>query len=444
MTKKLVVLAILIGAVLGAARLRSHPPDTHLSGAYRFADGRVVGVSPTLDEQGTWRVREFSTGTVHTLHPEDKGEDRFTARPGWDAEAEADGTVRFEADTLVWSRGSGEIRAERIPLPERTARFPAGDIQLYGKLVLPQGPGPYPAVVLVHGSEKDAATVVSHEGWLLAPHGIAVLMFDKRGTGQSEGKFGMDFTQLAGDVAAAVDWLRQQPEIDPERIGLAGYSQGGWVAPLAASKSKAVKFVLVGYGMVDPPAEEDRKEMLQLLRDKGFGPAEAAKADAMARAAGEVIRSGFEDGWERVDELKQQYKGEPWIDVLGDYTAGSLMRYPGWVLRIAGPRMMPRGLDRHWFYDSRPLLERTDIPMLWLLGGDDVEAPNEVTIAFLKHLEAEGKPVRSILYPGADHGIIVFRKDGQGERVYTGYAPTYYRDKVSWIRERCGLTAPRS
>jgi uncharacterized protein len=385
MTRKLVVLAIVIGAVLGVTRLRSHPPDTHLSGAYRFADGRIVGISPTLED--TWRVRDFSKGTVHTLYAQ--GEDRFTARPGWKPDAADEGDVRFEAGTLVWSRGSGgarEQRATRIPLPERTVRFPSGDIQLFGKLVLPEGPGPHPAVVLVHGSEKDAATIVSHEGWLLAPNGIAVLMFDKRGTGQSEGKFGMDFTQLAGDVAAAVDWLRQQPEIDSDRIGLAGYSQGGWIAPLAASKSKAVKFVLVGYGMVDSPAEEDRKEMLRLLRDKGFGPAEAAKAEEMAQAAGQVIRTGFDGGWDRVDELKKQYKGEPWVDVLGDYTVGSLMRYPGWVLRIAGPRMMPRGLDRHWFYDSRPLLEKMNVPMLWLLGGDDIEAPNEATIAFLKHL----------------------------------------------------------
>lgn len=440
MTRKLILLAILLGAVLGAAKLRSHPPDTHLSGAYRFADGRVVGVTPTLED--TWRVREFSTGVVHTLYPQ--GEDRFTARPGWEPGAAPDGDVRFEAGTLVWTRGSGEQRARRIPLPEKTVRFPSGDVQLFGRLILPEGEGPHPAVVLVHGSEKDAATVVSHEGWLLAPNGVAVFQFDKRGTGQSEGKFGMDFTQLAGDVAAAVDWLRQQPEIAPERIGLAGYSQGGWVAPLAASKSKTVKFVLVGYGMVDSPAEEDRKEMLQLLREKGFGPAEAAKADAMAQAAGEVIRSGFKNGWERVDDLKSRYKGEPWVDVLGDYTVGSLMRYPGWVLRIAGPRMMPRGLDRHWFYDSRSLLEKTDIPMLWLLGGDDVEAPNEVTIAFVKHLEAEGKPVRSIVYPGADHGILLFKKDAKGERVYTRYAPTYYQDKIDWIRERCGLSAPRS
>jgi dienelactone hydrolase len=444
MTRKLVrlsIAAILVVAVLAGARLRSHPPDTHLSGAYRFADGRVVGVTPTLED--TWRVRDFSSGLVHTLYP--TSEDRFTARTGWDPGAAPDGDVRFEAGTLVWSRGSGDARrAGRIPLPERTVRFPSGDVELFGRLILPEGKGPHPAVVMVHGSEKDAATVVSHEGWLLAPHGIAVLMFDKRGTGQSEGKFGMDFTQLAGDVDAAVDWLRQQPEIDPERIGLAGYSQGGWVAPLAASNSKAVKFVLVGYGMVDSPAEEDRKEMLQLLRDNGFGSAEAAKADALARATGEVIRTRFDGGWDRVGELKRQYKGEPWVDVLGDYTAGSVMRYPGWLLRIAGPRMMPRGLDRHWFYDSRPLLERMDIPMLWLLGGDDVEAPNEVTIAFLKHLEAEGKPVRSIVYPGADHGILLFRKDGKGERVYTRYAPTYYRDKIRWLRERCSLTGPRS
>jgi len=301
--RTLLLFLVLAGGLALFLALRSRPVDTRFSGAYRFPDGHVAGISPTGEE--SWRMRDFASGAVHTLYPE--GEDLFTARPGWDPEAPAEGTVRLTPEGLTWNRAGQEIAAGRLALREKTARFQSGDAELQGRLVLPDGPGPHPAVVLVHGSEKDAATVFSHEGWLLAPNGIAVLIFDKRGTGSSEGKFGMDFGQLSDDVVAAVEWLRAQPEIDAERIGLAGYSQGGWISPLAASKTDAIKFVLVGYGMVDSPAEEDRKEAIHLLRTKGFGDAEVAEAEELIAAGHEVIRSRFDGGWERAGELKARF-----------------------------------------------------------------------------------------------------------------------------------------
>ncbi len=435
MIKKLAVLALVIGAILYFF-FRPKEVDTGFSGAWRFPDGRVVALSPT-GEDGIWRMRDFSDGRVHSFYPD--SEDSFTVRSGWSPEAPEEASVFFTQDgALIWHQGTGQERAERLPLREKAAAFRSGDAELRGRLILPDGPGPHPAIVLVHGSEKDAATVFSHEGWLLAPHGIAVLIFDKRGTGSSEGEFGMDFGQLSDDVVAAVEWLRGQPEIDPDRIGLAGYSQGGWISPLAASKTDAVKFVLVGYGMVDSPAEEDRKETLHLLRNQGFGEADLAEAEELIKAGHEVVRQRFDGGWERVGELKARFKDKHWVDALDDGTAGSLMRYPAWAMRIAGPRMMPIGLDRYWFHDSRPILEKLDIPMLWLIGGDDIEAPNEVTIATIDQLAARGKPFEIRVYPGADHGILLFEEKA-GERIYTRYHPDYFQKKVEWMRHQAGL-----
>lgn len=428
-----VLLAIAVASVLFAS-FRDRLPDTHLSGAYRFQDGRIVGISPTTED--TWRVRDFSSGAVHTLYTD--GKDRFTARPGWEAEAPADGAVSFTSNAMVWTRDGKEEKAERLRFAEKTARFPSGDVELFGRLVLPSGKDPHPAVVLVHGSEKDAATAFSHEPWLLVPQGIAVLVFDKRGTGSSGGKFCMDFGQLADDVVAAVNWLKQQPEIDPRRIGLAGYSQGGWVSPLAASKSDDIKFVLVGYGMIDSPAQEDLKETLSAVRKAGFSGEDLAHAEELIKAAHAIVGSRFAAGWERLGELKDRYADEPWVEALGDSSAGSAMSYPGWVLRAGGSWMMPRGLDRYWFYDSRPVLEKLDIPMLWLIGGDDVEAPNETTIAVLKQLAAKGKPFELDVFPGADHGILLF-EEKDGERVYTRYAPGYFSKKIDWIRRQVAL-----
>jgi uncharacterized protein len=439
MIKKLVVLALVIGAVLYFV-FRPEEVDTRFSGAWGFPDGRIVSITPT-GEDDIWRVRDFSDGRVYSLYPD--SEHSFTIRSGWSPEAPEEGSAFFEPSVsapgaLIWRQSGQELRVERLPLLEKAAEFRSGDADLRGRLILPEGPGPHPAVVMVHGSEKDAATVFSHEGSLLAPNGIAVLIFDKRGTGSSEGKFGMDFGQLSDDVVAAVEWLRGQPEIDPDRIGLAGYSQGGWISPLAASKTDAVKFVLVGFGMVDSPAEEDRKETLERLRNQGFGEEDLAEAEELIKAGHEVVRQRFDGGWERVGELKARFKDEHWVNSLDDGTAGSLMRYPAWAMRIAGPRMMPIGLDRYWFHDSRPILEKLDIPMLWLIGAEDIEAPNEVTIATIDQLAARGKPFEIVVYPGADHGILLFEEKG-GERVYTRHDPEYFQKKVEWLTHQAGL-----
>ena len=244
----------------------SKPAPINITGAYRLNDGHLMTIAHSAEN--TFRYREIQSGKSQRLYS--AGGPSFHSGPGWASPSPVALRVEARQDAagkvtgLDWKPVEGEVRsAERLPLRERTVTFRSGDVELFGKLVLPEGEGPHPAVVVAHGSEATAASRYYHEPYLLAPHGIATFVFDKRGTGRSQGKYGMDFPVLAGDVLAAVEWLRKQPGIDPERIGLTGYSQGGWIAPLAASRSNgAVKFVLVGYGMAEPPSEEDRNTSL--------------------------------------------------------------------------------------------------------------------------------------------------------------------------------------
>ncbi|HEY9421399.1 MAG TPA: alpha/beta fold hydrolase, partial [Thermoanaerobaculia bacterium] len=326
--------------------------------------------------------------------------------------------------------------AERLPLRERTVTFRSGDVELFGKLVLPEGEGPHPAVVVAHGSEATAASQYYHEPYLLAPQGIATFVFDKRGTGRSQGRYGMDFPVLAGDVLAAVEWLRKQPGIDPERVGLTGYSQGGWIAPLAASRSNgAVKFVLVGYGMAEPPSEEDRWETLAELRAKGYGEEEIGKANEVIRAVEEILRTELKDGWRTLGQLEKKYAKEPWLRQMSGMP-GAFLRYPHWLLRVLAPSRLPP--VRAWFYDPIPVLSTLDVPMLWLIGGQDLEAPPEVTIQRLTELRAQGRPVELKVFPTADHGILEFETK-EGERVYTGYSPDYFQTAINWLRRQAKL-----
>lgn len=411
------------------------PQPSPLSGAYRFDDGRLMTISPT--GESSFRYRDLKSGDSGRLNPAGG----LVYRSAEDEEPPLD--VRFDqkgtrVTGLAWKPKNGaESKAVRLPLREEEIRFRNGDVELYGKLVLPaEGDGPFPLVVLVHGSENTAATLFHHRQYQFPAAGVAAFVYDKRGTGKSTGKFTMQFPILAGDVVAAVERLRTHPKIDAERIGLAGYSQGGWVAPLAASRTPHVKFVLVGYGMLEPAAQEDRLEIHRILREKRFGDEDVRKADEVIDAAYGVLKSDMKEGWKEAGAVKKKYKNEPWAPLLRDRVSGGFLRYPHWILKT--PFARSRMLIVSWFHESLPVLEKLDIPMLWVLGGKDIEAPNEVTIAELERLRSSGKPIETKIFPDADHGILEF-EEKDGERVYTRYSPGYFALETEWVRKQVGL-----
>ena len=132
-------------------------------------------------------------------------------------------------------------------------------IKLAGTLTIPKGEGPFPAVILItgSGSQNRNEELMGHKPfWVIADHlsrnGIAVLRYDDRGVGQSQGT-PLDATSadFAEDAGAAFNLLRTRKEIDPELIGLAGHSEGGFIAPIVASNNGAVAFIvsLAGTGV---------------------------------------------------------------------------------------------------------------------------------------------------------------------------------------------------
>ncbi len=122
-----------------------------------------------------------------------------------------------------------------------------GDLRLAGMIFVPEGEGPFPVAVIIHGSgtsrrnSKWYLSVTRH----LQDSGIAVLLPDKRGCEKSEGNWvGANFEVLAGDTLAAVEFVRNREEIDSSKLGLVGMSQGGWIAPVAASRDEGISFVV--------------------------------------------------------------------------------------------------------------------------------------------------------------------------------------------------------
>jgi len=137
-----------------------------------------------------------------------------------------------------------------------TGFFSSGGVQLSYRLDVPAHTAPVGAVVFGHGSgsaTKDSCRVFGLADGFVA-RGFATLCFDKRGVGQSTGQYipavfpeisAAVFEDLASDMAAGVAFLRSRPDIDPNRIGLAGVSQAGWIIPIAAAKTQPAFMLLI-------------------------------------------------------------------------------------------------------------------------------------------------------------------------------------------------------
>jgi dienelactone hydrolase len=226
--------------------------------------------------------------------------------------------------------------------------FENGDVRLSYRLDRPEGRGPFPAVVVGHGSGRVTKNEFQAFADGLLRRGFAVLRYDKRGVGASTGTFvfvgTLDseqvFPELAGDMAAGVAFLRSQPDIIGTRVGLMGASQAGWIIPLAARRANAA-FMIITSG----PTVSVGEEIF-------FSRIAEGKADALERAYAE------------------------------------LPRYTG-----------PRG------FDPVPTLESLDVPGLWLLGRADDSIPERDTVAILKRLIAGGRPFSFVEYPNAGHGL---------------------------------------
>jgi dienelactone hydrolase len=152
----------------------------------------------------------------------------------------------------------------------------AQDLALAGLLFVPEGAGPFPAAVVIHGSGTSRRDKL---GWYLTltkylqDSGIVVLLPDKRGSEKSEGDWRTaSFEDLATDTRAAIEYLRTQRSVPLSGIGVIGMSQGGWIAPIVASQESDLAFLVSMVGPMVTPREQLLYEENHNLRQLGFLP----------------------------------------------------------------------------------------------------------------------------------------------------------------------------
>ncbi|KQZ65360.1 hypothetical protein ASD67_02845 [Sphingopyxis sp. Root1497] len=332
-------------------------------------------------------------------------------------------------DGLVEVQGA---RWSRIAFRETPARFDSVGTRLTGLLIEPPGADARrPLVVMVHGSERTSP-IGGVYGYAMAAQGISVFVYDKRGTGGSEGEYTQNFELLAADAAKALDTARRLAAGRHGRAGFFGGSQGGWVAPLAATRSKA-DFVAVGFGLVASPIEEDREQMVSEVRAAGLGKDAEALVTRLSAATATLLLSDFRDGYDALDAARRAMAAQPWAGKIEGEYSGAMARMTNEELRHLG-RARFDNLELIWDYDAVAALRKLDTPLLWVLAGEDREAPIETTRAALLGLAKAGKPIDVYLFPQTDHGMFEFTTGPDGERSVTRITDGYLKLLGDWIK----------
>ncbi|WP_421765065.1 alpha/beta hydrolase family protein [Ekhidna sp.] len=226
----------------------------------------------------------------------------------------------------------------------------ATEAVLAAELDLPNGDGPFPAMIMVHGSGHVDRHLFKGSAQNYVRLGIAVLRYDKRGVGQSTGRYHdvnaanspTVFPILADDVNSIVKYLTTRPDILPDHIGLIGPSQAGWIMPLAAGSSSDISF--------------------------------------MVSVSGATSTVGISDYFDSIAEG----------NMTEEEIAEALKNFNG----IHG-------------FDPRPSLESLQIPALWVYGGKDKSNPAANDISIIEDIrETYDKDYTVHLFPNLNHELL--------------------------------------
>lgn len=290
----------------------------------------------------------------------------------------------------------------------------------------------FPVVVLITGSgaQNRDEEILGHKPFLviadfLTRSGFAVLRYDDRGFGESEGKFGAATSRdFADDAEAAVAYLKTRPEINKKKIGLIGHSEGGFIAPMIAAESKDIAFIVL---LAGPGVSGDEVLMSQLkaIGEAGNAPAEALQMNLDAnQGAYLIIRKGLSQA-ETEKELAAYYAAIPFMK---DKASSA-------IKTLSSPWMT-------YFVRSQPseYLSKVKVPILALNGGRDLQVLPKPNLEGIRaSLAKSGKKNVTIMeLAGLNHLFQECKTCSVGEygELEQTFSPAALNEMLIWLKRQ--------
>lgn len=315
-------------------------------------------------------------------------------------------------------------------------------VALAGTFTYPKGAGNLPAVVLISGSgpnDRDC-DYLEHKPFLviadfLTKNGIAVLRYDKRGIGQSTGDYATATSaDFARDVEFAISYLKNRKEINKNKIGLIGHSEGGIIAPMVAEKSKDVRYIIL---MAGPTIKGDKLLLLQdRLISQSLGESESNIALAEKLNAQSYAIANDSISIENIKEnlrahIKNTYKVNPGL------VKPETMSEDEFIDREI--KFYTDNWTQFYIrYDPEKMLEKVNIPLLALFGSKDLQVPPTENAQILERLAKDKKNFQITIIPNLNH---LFQECETGspreyKRIEQTVSPIALNKMANWIKEK--------
>jgi pimeloyl-ACP methyl ester carboxylesterase len=430
--------AALAGVVIARSALQTpavRPVDEKVlreyAGVYQWETNAFLYLQIWNEFTGTNQLGAFDeSGELRALYPTDP--DRFFAGPGAAVATSIESRVEFQRDangkitSLTWQRDGAPPRlARRVDIERHEdVRFSNGDVRLAGTLITPNTRKKHPAIILVHASGSATREQVLPLARFLVRHGMAVFGYDKRGVGGSTGDWNTSsFDDLASDVVAAFEYLKTRSDIDSAQIGLIGWSQAGWIMPLAAVRARDIAFLISISGAGVAGAETTIDHARNEMTASGMRPQMIEQILGLMKLQNEFARTG--QGWDEYAAAREKIAariGSPPGNFPGTPD------HPSWQF-----------MRRIYFYDPAPTLRRLQTPTLAIFGALDNNIMAEKNkAAWESALKAGSNPDYTLrVLPNANH-LQLEAKIGSNAEMPSlrRFVPEYATTVHEWLAKR--------
>lgn len=344
-----------------------------------------------------------------------------------------DGVIKGELITGTWS-GLGIQGAQfsihktpKFTFYSEEVVFKNGDITLSGTLMLPDTKGPYPVVIFMHGGAPEERALFWGSALEFVKNGIGALIYDKRGVGKSVGGDWRlaGITGLAQDALAGVEMLKKRKEINPKKIGVYGHSEGGWTAPMAATLSKDIAFVIASAPSPVNAAEQSVYHRKEVMRAEGFSEEAIEKAAGIRERINAANKLCFTnpqqasiDGRKASEEIELIHK-EPWLEA-------SALPYP-YIAEC--PRKEVLEL---LFTDPITIWQKVNVPVYLVWGDADRVVPVFKHAIISDALKKAGNTkVKIVIMPGVDHSITQIANPNEWD--FPREPAEYTEGMIQWV-----------